>query len=105
MGQALLPVGSQMSAMLHQGINVAGQGQGGHIGIDAVNDGARLLARATVRLLDRDHLPGFVFPVLGKYLVVVRIQLAGGVVGDVQQGHGLRCWRRLLGPNCWGAER
>ena len=69
-----------------QRVGVTGQSQRGYIGVQAVDDGAGLLARAAVRLLDTHVLPGFAFPVLGKGLVEFGIQLAGRVIRDVEQG-------------------
>ena len=85
--QALLPVGRHQTAVLDQGIHVRSQTQGHHVGIQAVDHRAGLLARAAMRLLDRHILTGLGLPVLGEGLVVLHIQLARRVVGDIQQRH------------------
>ncbi|MNS84121.1 hypothetical protein D3C72_1179340 [compost metagenome] len=94
--QALLPVFGDPAAVGVQRVGVAGQGQGGHVGVQPVDDGARLLARTAVRLLDAHVLAGLGLPVLGEGLVVVHVQLAGRVVRHVQQRHGALGTRRTL---------
>ena len=94
--QALLPVFRNPATVGVQRIGVARQGQGGHIGFQPVDDGACLLARAAVALLDGNVLAGLGLPVLGKGLVELHVQLAGGVVRDVEQRHRL-CKRRQCG--------
>jgi hypothetical protein len=43
-----------------------GERQRHHVGLEAVDHRARLLARAAVRLLDRDGLAGLLLPVAAK---------------------------------------
>ena len=72
---------------------------------------AGLLARAAVRLLDRDVLAGLRLPVLGEGGVEVLVELARRVVGDVEQrvvcAWAARLERRagsaLQEPACAGA--
>jgi hypothetical protein len=87
--QALLPVGLEPAAVLDQCVGVPGQRQRGHVGIETVDDRARLLARAAVRLLDRHVLARLALPVPGKSLVEFDVQLARRVVAHVEQRHGL----------------
>ncbi len=68
-----MPVGLDI-AVLDQGVDIAGQCQRGHIGLDTVDDGACLLARAAMRLLDSHILVLRGLPVLGERLVVVHIE-------------------------------
>ena len=87
MGQALLPVGGDQLALLVEGVHVVGEGQGDDVGLEAVDHRAGLLAGAAVGLLDGDHLVVAVLPVFGEGGVVVLVELAGRVIGDVEQGH------------------
>lgn len=56
--QALLPVGGYQLPNLVQRIDVIGERQRHHIGLGAIDKGARLLGGATARLLDRHLLAG-----------------------------------------------
>jgi hypothetical protein len=62
--------------------------------LQAVSDGASLLAGPAMGLLDNDRLPGLGLPILDEGRVEVLVELAGRIVGDVQQGrigeHGAR---------------
>mmetsp|Transcript_38549 Transcript_38549/g.63491 ORF Transcript_38549/g.63491 Transcript_38549/m.63491 type:complete len:347 (-) Transcript_38549:206-1246(-) len=82
--QLFLPVGTEQAAV-GQRVDVIGQGQGDDIGLQAVDDRARLLARAAVRGLDAQRLAGLGLPVLREGLVEILVELAGRVVGDVEQ--------------------
>ena len=53
---------------------------------EAVDDGARLGAGAAMRLLDGDGLAGLLLPVGGEGRVVGLVELAGRIVGDVEDG-------------------
>ena len=53
-GQAVLPVRREAVRLLGDGVDVIGQSQRDHVGLQAVDHRARLLARAAVRLLDGD---------------------------------------------------
>ena len=46
MRQSLLPVFGNQARLAVQRVGVAGQGERGHIGVEPVDDGAGLLARA-----------------------------------------------------------
>lgn len=84
--QAGLPVFRQGLAQLGDFVDVAGQGQGHHVGAQAVDHRAALLARTTVGLLDLDVVARVgLFPEAGELSVVVLVQLTGGVVRDVEQ--------------------
>jgi hypothetical protein len=87
--QALLPVLGQQLAELADLVDVAGQGQGHHVGLEAVDHRAGLLARAAVRLLHGHRLVALGLPVLAERGVVLLVQLAGRIVGHVEQA-GLR---------------
>ncbi len=91
--QALLPVGREQrcpsSAMR---VDVAGESERHHVGLEAVDHGAGLLARAAVRLLDGDVLAGLSLPMLRERGIEFLIELAGRIVGDVEELGGIsRC--------------
>ena len=67
-------------------VDVALERQRHDVGLEAVDDGAGLGAGAAVRLLDGDGLAGLLLPVGGEDVVVVLVELAGGIVGDVEDG-------------------
>ena len=67
-------------ALLGQLVDVVGQRQRHHVGLEAVDHRARLLARAAVRLLDGHGVAGLGLPVLGERGVEVLVQLARRVV-------------------------
>jgi len=60
-----------------------------------------------MRLLDGDDLAGLALPVRGKGLVEGDVELARGVVADVEQRHGrgLRERRRAGGGQGGGGQR
>ena len=91
--QALLPILGDPATVGVQRIGVARQRQRGYVGVQPVDDGAGLLARAAVALLDGHVLAGLGLPVLGKRLVELHIQLARRVVRHIEQRHRL-CKRR-----------
>ena len=97
-GQARLPVRRQQAGMGHF-VDVAGQRQRHDVGLQPVDHRAGLLARAAMRLLEADRFAGFLLPVRGEGGVVVAVELAGRVVGDVED--------RGLGPHfeCRGQQR
>ena len=72
-------------AVLGDRVDVVGERQRHDVGLEAVDDRARLLARAAVRLVDGDVVAGLRLPVLGEGRVEVLVELARRVVGDVQQ--------------------
>ena len=73
--------------VLGDGVDVVGERQRRDVGLEAVDDRARLLARSAVRLVDVDRLPGLLLPLRRERLVDVLVQLARRIVGDVQQLH------------------
>jgi hypothetical protein len=83
-GQLLLPVQRQQLVVGH-GVDVIGQGQRDDVGLQAVDDRAGLFARAAVRGLDADGLARLGLPLRREGLVEVLVELACGVVGDVEQ--------------------
>ena len=101
-GQPLLPVGRKQPGLLGDLVDVVGQRQRHHVGLQAVDDRAGLLARAAVRLPDGDVLARLRLPVLGELLVEVLVELARRIVGDVEQGHRLPA---ALGDGRTGAGR
>ena len=60
--EPLLPVGRDEPAVLGKLIDVAAQGQRYDVGLEPVDHGARLLARAAVRLLNRHVLASLRLP-------------------------------------------
>ena len=83
--QPSLPVRRQQLALCRERVDVARQRERDHVGLQAVDHGARLLARAAARLSHRDLLARLRFPVLGEGLVVLVVQFARRVVGHVEQ--------------------
>ncbi len=83
--QARLPVGRQQLALRRDRVDVVGERERDHVGRQAVDHRARLLARAAVRLADGDVLARLLLPVGRERLVVVVVQLARRVVGHVEQ--------------------
>src|SRR5688500_20393524 len=67
-------------------IDVVGERERYDIGLEAVDDAARLASGAAVRLFDGDALSArFLGPVFRERGVELPIELARGIVGDVQQ--------------------
>src|SRR3546814_17353121 len=62
LGQPALPIRRQQLAALGDFIDVIGEREGDDIGFEPIDDRARLLARAAVRLLDRQHLTALRLP-------------------------------------------
>ncbi len=83
--QARLPVRRQELALLRERVDVVGERERHDVGLQAVDDRARLLAGAAVRLLDLDDLAGLLLPVRDERGVVVRVQLARRVIRHVQE--------------------
>ena len=67
-------------------VDVALKRQRHDVGLEAVDDGAGLGAGAAVGLLDGDRLAGLLLPVGGEGVVVGFVELAGRIVGDVEDG-------------------
>ena len=101
--QALLPIGRNEIALLGELVDVTGERQRDDVGLEAVDDRARLFAGAAVRLLDRDVFAGLLFPVLDERGVELLIELARRVIGNVQQRRlGQRNVRAADEPCCDG---
>jgi len=64
--QLFLPVLGQLARCLGDGINIVGQSQSDHVGLQAVDDRAGLLTRATMRLVHLDVVAGLAFQCLAK---------------------------------------
>ncbi len=69
------------------GIGVDHRGQADDVGLETVDDRPGLGARAAVRLLHLHGLPGLRFPGRGEPAIDVLVELAGRVVGDIEQPH------------------
>ena len=92
--QPFLPVLRDQFRDVVECVDVRGQRERHHVGAQAVDDRARLLAGAAMRLLDRHVVAGFRLPVFGEGRVVVRVEFARRVVRDVEQLNVLRGERR-----------
>ena len=67
-------------------VDITGQGQGYHVSAQAIDHTAGLFARTAVGLLDFDVVARVAgFPETGEFSVVILVQLAGWIVGNVQQ--------------------
>ncbi len=75
--------------MLGKLVHVASESERHDIGVETVDNGARLLARAAVRLLDGHVFVGGRLPVLGEGCVEFLIELAGRVIGDIEEFGGI----------------
>ena len=84
--QALLPILRQQPRLLRDRIDIVGESERDDIGLEPVDDGARLLGGASVGLLDGHGLPGFLEPMLAEGFVEIAVKLPRGVVGDIQDG-------------------
>jgi hypothetical protein len=84
-GQLGLPVLGDLAAVLGDGVDVVGQGQRHHVGVEPIDDGTRLLPRSAVGLIDLHLVAGLAFPILGEGRIEVMVQLARRIVGDVEQ--------------------
>src|SRR5690606_40435000 len=67
------------------GVYVGLEGKGDDIGVEPVNDGTGLRARAAVRHADRDILPGTLLPVAGEGRIHLAVEFARRIVGDIEQ--------------------
>ena len=54
-----------------------------NVGLQPVDHGAGLLARAPVGLLDRNGLPCLGLPILDKSRIKLSVQLSSGIIGDI----------------------
>ena len=92
--QPVLPARGNQAALCRQRVDVVGQGQRHHVGLQAIDHGARLFAGSAMALIDDDRIAGLALPVRGKRLVVFLVELARRVIGDVQEFHRGRRRRR-----------
>ena len=86
-GQPLLPVLGDAPRLRRDGVDVVGQPQRHHVGVEAVDHRAGLLAGAAVRLADVHRLAGLLLPLLPERRVDVLVELARRIVRDVEQLH------------------
>ena len=98
--QALLPVVGQQLGVLGDGVDIGRQRQGDDIGLQPVDHGAGLGARAAIGGVERDRVAGLGFPLRGKAVAQILVKLAGGIVADIEQRDigGLRAWSRRKAP-------
>ena len=82
--QPLLPALGDEAALLN-GIDVVGERERDDVGVEPVDDGAGLSARAAVRLLDGHGLLRLALPVLHERGVEIGVELTGRIVRRVQQ--------------------
>ena len=83
-GRRVCQLGGEQLRFLGDRVDVVGQRQRHDVGLQPVDHRAGLLARSAVRLLDRDRLPGLRLPIPCERGVVVLVQLARRIVGDVE---------------------
>ena len=95
MGEPLLPVGWQQAGLLVNRVDVVSQGQRHHRRLQPLDHRAGLLTRAAMRHANCHRLAGRFRPMFGERRVEFLVQLARGVIGNVQQhlwlltaGHG-----------------
>jgi len=81
---AFLPVFGHPLAVVVQA-SMSPPNPGHHVGVQAVNDGAGLLAGAAMRLFDGTSCPVLAFQCLAKRGIELDVQFAGRVVRHVQQ--------------------
>ncbi len=84
MRQPLLPVHRNPLCFFCDFINVVGQSQCHHVGIQPIDDGSGLFSGTAVRLLERDLFPDFFLPVLAKRRVELLIELTRRIIGGIQ---------------------
>ncbi len=94
--QPALPVGGKLAAVLRDGVDVAAEGKGDHVRLEAVDDRTGLAARAAVRGADRHLLAGLFPPMTGEGIVDDAVELARRIIGDVDERD------RGLGPHGTG---
>ena len=66
-------------------VDVVGEREGDDVGVETVDDGARLCAGPAVRLAKGDGLSALRLPVLREGGVELDVQLARRVIGNVEQ--------------------
>ncbi len=83
--QAFLPRSGKQLGAPGDGVDIGGQRQGHHIGLQPVDHRTRLRARTAMAVAQGD-LVAALGVLGGKALAQGLIQLAGGVIADIQQG-------------------
>ena len=71
--------------MTVQCVDVGSEGQGNDVRCQSVDDRSGLLPRAAVRLVDYDLLTCFGFVLFNESLIALLVELAGRIVGNIQQ--------------------
>ena len=89
-GRRVSQPGLMAVGLVDDGVDVGSHAKRDDVGLQAIDYRARLFAGAAVRLLDVHGLAGLLLPIVGKGFIELLIQLARGVVGDVQQMYGRR---------------
>src|SRR6185503_15461040 len=92
--QTLLPIGRNEPSGLRNSIDSVSQSQRYHVRLQAVDYASRLLARTSMRLLNRHCLAGLRLPIFSEGCVVVLVKLTGGIVRNIKQRNVLRKHRR-----------
>ena len=72
-------------------VDVTGKRQRHDIGVEPVDHRSGLLARTAMRLLDGHSLAGLGLPLGGEGGVELLVELAGRVIGDVEDGRVGEC--------------
>src|SRR5690349_10804862 len=70
-------------------VDVVAESERRDVGLEAVEDRARLLAGSAVGLLELDALAGLLQPMGSKERVVVGVEFARRIVGNVEELDGL----------------
>ena len=83
--QPLLPVRRELVRRARDRVDVGGERERDDVGRQSVDHGTGLLARAAVRGADHHGLARLLLPGAGELPGQVPVQLAGRVVGDVEQ--------------------
>ena len=81
-----MPIGGNLSGLLRDGVDVRGDAERHDISIEAVDDGARLGARAAIGGADRHRFAGLRLPVVGEGRVEILVEFAGRVIADIGDG-------------------
>jgi hypothetical protein len=71
--------------LLGDDVDVIGEGEGDHIGLQTVDHRPGLFSGAAMGLPDGDGIPGTLLPMLCEGLVEVLVELPGGVIGDIEE--------------------
>ena len=90
--------------VLDDGVDVAFERQRHDVGVEPVDDGAGLLAGAAMRLLDGHGLAGVGLPLGGESGVEILVELAGRVIGDVEERGVGKCEAEDAELHCAGQQ-